>query len=100
LDPTERQAAQQRLVDELAALAEDANFGGRPEPIQAGPRWPVGRTHSWLNDYGKLRPAPTSAGRRRVVTLRCRRVHRDSLVDQPGLQPLPPAHLTHHPQLR
>ena len=26
LDPSERQAAQQRLVDELTALAEDANF--------------------------------------------------------------------------
>jgi hypothetical protein len=23
-------------------------------PIQAGQRWPVDRTHSWMNGYGKL----------------------------------------------
>jgi Transposase DDE domain len=28
---------------------------GRPAPIQAGQRWPVERTHSWMNGYGKLR---------------------------------------------
>ena len=28
---------------------------GLPAPIQAGQRWPVERTHSWLNGYGKLR---------------------------------------------
>jgi hypothetical protein len=28
---------------------------GRPAPIQAGKRWVVGRTHSWMNAYGKLR---------------------------------------------
>jgi hypothetical protein len=28
---------------------------GQPAPIQAGKRWPVERTHSWLNGYGKLR---------------------------------------------
>jgi hypothetical protein len=26
-----------------------------PAPIQAGRRWPVERTHSWMNGYGKLR---------------------------------------------
>ena len=26
-----------------------------PAPIQAGKRWPVERTHSWMNGYGKLR---------------------------------------------
>lgn len=28
---------------------------GIPAPIQAGKRWVVERTHSWMNDYGKLR---------------------------------------------
>jgi hypothetical protein len=37
---------------------------GRPAPIQAGKRWPVERTHSWMNGYGKLR---RTTDRRRVV---------------------------------
>ena len=28
---------------------------GTPAPIQASKRWPVERTHSWTNGYGKLR---------------------------------------------
>jgi len=28
---------------------------GVPAPVQAGARWVVERTHSWMNDYGKLR---------------------------------------------
>ncbi len=28
---------------------------GTPAPIQAGRRWPVERTDSWMNGYGKLR---------------------------------------------
>ncbi|GGY56223.1 hypothetical protein GCM10010342_50050 [Streptomyces anulatus] len=28
---------------------------GVPAPIQAGKRWTVEQTHSWLNGYGKLR---------------------------------------------
>ena len=28
---------------------------GVPAPIQAGSRWKVERTHSWMNGYGKLR---------------------------------------------
>lgn len=28
---------------------------GTPAPIQAGKRWPVERTHAWMNGYGKLR---------------------------------------------
>jgi hypothetical protein len=26
-----------------------------PAPVQAGKRWVVERTHSWMNGYGKLR---------------------------------------------
>jgi hypothetical protein len=41
-------------------LSELANTGqiahkGTPAPIQVGRRWPVERTHSWMNGYGKLR---------------------------------------------
>ena len=28
---------------------------GTAAPLQAGRRWPVERTHSWMNGYGKLR---------------------------------------------
>jgi hypothetical protein len=28
---------------------------GLPAPIQAGSRWPVERTHAWMNGYGKIR---------------------------------------------
>ena len=28
---------------------------GKPAPIQATKRWPVERTHSWMNGFGKLR---------------------------------------------
>jgi len=28
---------------------------GEPAPLQAGYRWPVERTHAWMNGYGKLR---------------------------------------------
>ena|SRR5690348_8473526 len=28
---------------------------GTPAPLQATRRWPVERTHSWMNGYGKLR---------------------------------------------
>lgn len=43
------------------ALLADLGFDGEiarkgvPAPIQAGSRWVVERTHSWMNGYGKLR---------------------------------------------
>jgi hypothetical protein len=43
------------------ALLEALGFAGAiarkgvPAPIQAGARWVVERTHSWMNGYGKLR---------------------------------------------
>ena len=41
----------------LGALGFDGQIArkGIPAPIQAGTRWVVERTHSWMNDYGKLR---------------------------------------------
>jgi hypothetical protein len=43
--------------DLLDILGYDAKIAvkGKPAPIQAGKRWPVERTHSWMNGYGKLR---------------------------------------------
>jgi hypothetical protein len=42
------------LLDRLGFHGEIA-VKGKPAPIQAGRRWPVERTHSWMNGYGKLR---------------------------------------------
>ena len=41
----------------LDALGLDGAIArkGVPAPVQAGSRWVVERTHSWMNDYGKLR---------------------------------------------
>ena len=41
----------------LAALGFDGAIArkGVPAPVQAGARWVVERTHSWMNGYGKLR---------------------------------------------
>jgi transposase len=41
----------------LAALGFEGAIArkGVPAPIQAGTRWVVERTHSWMNGYGKLR---------------------------------------------
>jgi len=43
--------------DLLEILGYDADIAlkGTPAPIQPGKRWPVERTHSWMNGYGKLR---------------------------------------------
>lgn len=36
---------------------------GIPVPIQAGKRWVVERTHSWMNGYGKLRRCTEKSGK-------------------------------------
>src|SRR5918912_2984023 len=43
--------------DLLGELGLDADIAhkGAPAPVQATRRWPIERTHSWMNDYGKLR---------------------------------------------
>lgn len=43
-----------QLLDELGFDGQIARKG-LPAPIQASKRWPVERTHSWMNGYGKLR---------------------------------------------
>ncbi|SFY32399.1 IS5 family transposase [Streptomyces atratus] len=49
------------LISELGFSAEIARKGV-PAPIQAGKRWVVERTHSWMNDYGKLRRCTERSG--------------------------------------
>lgn len=49
------------LVGELGFSAEIARKGV-PAPIQAGKRWVVERTHSWMNDYGKLQRCTERSG--------------------------------------
>jgi hypothetical protein len=46
--PTRQLLAQLGFAPQIAA-------SGVPAPIQASRRWPVERTNSWRNDYGKLR---------------------------------------------
>lgn len=43
-----------QTLDDQGFAAQIAHKGA-PAPIQAGRRWPVERTHSWMNGYGKLR---------------------------------------------
>jgi hypothetical protein len=43
-----------QTLDEQGSAAQIAHKG-TPAPIQAGRRWPVERTHSWMNGQGKLR---------------------------------------------
>jgi hypothetical protein len=49
------------LIAELGFTAEIARKGV-PAPIQAGKRWVIERTHSWMNDYGKLRRCTEKSG--------------------------------------
>ncbi|MER7960170.1 IS5 family transposase [Streptomyces sp. NPDC096030] len=50
------------LIAELGFTAEIARKGV-PAPIQAGKRWVVERTHSWMNGYGKLRRCTEKSGK-------------------------------------
>ncbi|MET9603335.1 IS5 family transposase [Streptomyces sp. NPDC006459] len=54
-------AKSRELIAELGFTAEIARKGV-PAPIQAGKRWVVERTHSWMNDYGKLRRCTERSG--------------------------------------
>jgi Transposase DDE domain len=44
-----------RQTLEVQGFAAQIAHKGTPAPIQAGRRWPVERTRSWMNGYGKLR---------------------------------------------
>ncbi|WP_328541139.1 IS5 family transposase [Streptomyces sp. NBC_00371] len=54
-------AKSRALIAELGFTAEIARKGV-PAPIQAGKRWVVERTHSWMNAYGKLRRCTEKSG--------------------------------------
>ncbi|MCX4758668.1 IS5 family transposase [Kitasatospora sp. NBC_00240] len=54
-------AKSRSLIAQLGFTAEIARKGV-PAPIQAGKRWVVERTHSWMNDYGKLRRCTERSG--------------------------------------
>lgn len=49
------------LLDEFGFTGEIARKGV-PAPIQAGKRWVVERSHSWMNGYGKLRSCTEKDG--------------------------------------
>ena len=49
------------LLDELGFDGAIARKGV-PAPVQAGTRWVVERTHSWMNGYGKLRRCTEKRG--------------------------------------
>ena len=40
---------------EILGYDDEIATKGVPAPVQVGKRWPVERTHSWMNGYGKLR---------------------------------------------
>lgn len=46
--------ATRHTLDDQGFAAQIAHKG-TPAPLQARRRWPVERTHSWMNGYGKLR---------------------------------------------
>jgi hypothetical protein len=86
--------------DLLEILGFDGEIAvtGVPAPIQAGRRWPVERTHSWMNGYGKLR---RFTDKRKVIVefylYLAAALTGYPPVDQPGSHPLPLASQAHHP---
>ena len=48
-------SAKTRDLLQILGYDHEIAVKGVPAPIQAGKRWPVERTHSWMNGYGKLR---------------------------------------------
>jgi transposase len=43
-----------RQVLRERGMASEIATRGKPAPVQASRRWPVERTHAWVNQYGKL----------------------------------------------
>ena len=48
-------SAKTRDLLEVLGYDDEIAVKGVPAPIQVGKRWPVERTHSWMNGFGKLR---------------------------------------------
>ncbi|WUK10001.1 IS5 family transposase [Kitasatospora sp. NBC_00374] len=55
-------SAKSRLLIAGLGFAAEIARKGVPAPIQAGKRWVVERTHSWMNGYGKLRRCTERSG--------------------------------------
>ena len=85
-----------QLLDQLGFNGEIARKGV-PAPIQAGARWVVERTHSWMNGYGKLRRC-TEAQRqdRGLLPLPRRRARHDPPADPASPRALPLGHPPDH----
>jgi len=86
------------LLDELGYVHEIARKP-IPAPIQAGKRWVVARTHSWMNGYGKIRRCTEKRrSHRRVLPAPRRHPHRHPPPHQRSPHPLSLAGPTHHPK--
>ena len=57
-----------QTLDEQGFAAQIAHKG-TPAPIQAGRRWPVERTNSWLSNYGQMRRNTDRCTRHRLAQL-------------------------------
>lgn len=55
-------SAKSRLLTAGLGFTAEIARKGVPAPIQAGKRWVVERTHSWMNGYGKLRRCSERSG--------------------------------------
>jgi transposase len=87
------------------ALLEVLGFDGAiarkgvPAPIQAGARWVVERTHSWMNGFGKLRRCTekqAAAVDFYLFLVPRRRPRRHPSAHPARTPPLPLAHTSHH----
>lgn len=57
-------ARKTRDLLEILGYDDQIAVKGIPAPIQVGKCWPVERTHSWMNGYGKLRRL---TGQRKII---------------------------------
>ena len=93
-----RQRRHPRTARRARAHRRDRPQGRTPAPLQAGNRWVVERTHSWMNGYGKLRRCTERSGPRgRLLPLPGRRLRRHPLPHPARPHPLPLARSPHHP---
>jgi len=84
-----------RLLDDLGFDGQIARKG-IPAPLQAGTRWVVERTHSWMNRYGKLRRCTERNAKIVDFYLPRRRARHDPPADPASPRPLPLGHPPDH----
>jgi hypothetical protein len=83
------------LLEEFGFTAKIARKGV-PAPIQAGKRWVIERTHSWMNGYAAALHREGRQGRGLLPVPRRRHRHAP-YAHPPRNQPLPLGHSPHHP---